>query len=141
MPTRATIWPITRFGRTQWVGNAYGTPPWRIDDQTSSEADLSHAKCLMAVIAESLFDPDYRFGSSLDELVVAFGMVGTAATKTGCTLETLSGSTLANPATRLKLYERQVFEISAESMRKRAIQGRRVRSLLAPIEERREAVR
>jgi hypothetical protein len=136
IPTRAAIWPIKRLGRTQWVGKTYGTPPWQVDDKTTVEADLSHARCLMAgVIAESLFDPDYRLGSSLDEWAIASGILQSAAVKSGRTIEYLWSTTLGEVASRLKRHEQQVFAISAELMSKHAIQGHRLSSLLAPIVE------
>jgi hypothetical protein len=141
-PTRAAIWPISRLGRTQWVGKTYGTPPWHVDDRTTAEADLRHARCLMAgVISESLFDPEYRLGSSLDEWAIASGILQSVAVKTGRTPEQLWGATLGEIASRLRLHDQQVFAISAELMRKHAIQGHRLKSLLAPIAASRAAVR
>jgi hypothetical protein len=109
IPTRAAIWSIRRLGRTQWIGMTYGTPPWRIDDRTSAEADMREARCLMAgVVAEALFEPDFRAGSSLDEVVLAFSVVQSAAVKTGRTPgEQLWVSALADVAFRLKLHEKQ----------------------------------
>jgi hypothetical protein len=142
MPTRAAIWPITRLGRTQWVGKTYGTPPWQVDDRTTAEADLSQARCLMAgVVAESLFDPDYRLGSSLDEWAIGSGIVQTAASKMNRQPEQLLASVLDDVACRLKLYEKQVFEIANELMQKHVIRGGHLRSLLAPIMEHRNAGR
>jgi hypothetical protein len=142
MPTRAAIWPIKRLGRTQWVGKTYGTPPWQVDDKTTVEADLRHARCLMAgVISESLFDPDYRLGSSLDELAVTSEIIRTAAVKTGRSPQHLWGTILAEIASQLKRHDQQVFEISAELTRKHTIQRRRLRSFLSPLVELKKADR
>jgi hypothetical protein len=134
LPTRAAIWTTKRFGRTQWVGKTYGTPPWRTDDEASADADLSHARRLLAgVVAESLFDPDYRLGSSLDEWATAREMVHTAAIKMARSHKGLWYATVVEVALCLKRHEKVVIEIAKELMRKGVIQGPKLRSLLEPI--------
>jgi hypothetical protein len=134
LPTRAAIWPTECFGRPQWVGKTYGAPPWRIDEKTSADADLSHARCLLAgVVAESLFDPDYRLGSSLDEWAIARVMVHTAAAKMACSSEELWLTTLTGLRVHLTRHRPLVVEIAQVLMRKGFIEGTKLRSLLEPI--------
>ena len=81
-PSRASIWPIKELGRTQWIGRTYGLPKWSVNETTSPEADLQHAHSQLAGVAsEALFDSDYRAGSSIDEIIIAQGIVLAAAAK------------------------------------------------------------
>jgi hypothetical protein len=134
LPTRAAIWPTERFGQTHWVGKTYGTPPWRIDDKTSADADLSHARRLLAgVVAEMRFDLDYRLGSSLDEWAIASAMIQTAAAKMARSSKELWLATFAGVSLHLRRHRPLVVEIAQELMRKGFIKGPKLRSLLEPI--------
>ena len=87
--------------------------------------------CWRGVLAESLFDPDYRLGSSLDEWAIAKGMVQNATKKMA--RSPLWYPTLAEVTFCLKRHEPLVVEIAQKLMRKGAVQGPELRSLLEPI--------
>jgi hypothetical protein len=133
LPERASIWPIRELGRVQWIGRT-DSPRWRVDGWTPPEADLKHARSLIAgVVAEMLFDPDYRLGSSLDEIVIAQSIVRTVAIKIRRDPEVVWLRTLAEVASRLKAHERLVHEIADELMRKGRIKARRLGRFLQTV--------
>jgi hypothetical protein len=134
IPSRATIWPVQEFGRPQWVGKTYGLPPLWVDDKTDAQADITHARSQLAgVVAESVFDPDYRVGSSTDEIAIATGILRTAATKMRCDPLQLLFETVAGIELDLKEHGGIVREIADELMRKGGVGGRRLQFLLQPI--------
>jgi hypothetical protein len=133
LPERASIWPIRELGRVQWVGRT-DSPRWRVDGWTPPEADLKRARSLIAgVVAEMLFDPEYRLGSSLDEIVIAQSIVRTAAIKMRRDPKVVWLRTLAEVASRLKAHECLVHEIADELMRKGRIKTRRLTRLLQTV--------
>lgn len=131
LPARAIIWSIRELGRRQWIGRTDGIPKWRVDDRTPAEADLKHARSQLAgVVAEALFDADYRLASSVDEIVTAQTIVRFAAAKLLCDAETLWWRTLASVAHRLHGHAHIVNEIAGELMRKESLKSRRLARLL-----------
>jgi hypothetical protein len=85
IPLRATIWSIVVAGRPHWIGRTYSDVGYRINTETSPEADQKLARHQLAgVLAESLFDREhYRAGSSLDEIATAQLAIQNAAIKSG----------------------------------------------------------
>jgi hypothetical protein len=134
MPTRAAIWPEIIDGRTQWLGNTEGIGPWRVDEKTDVQADLRVAESKMAgVAAEYLFDLDFRPGSSIDEIAIARSIVEGVAFKMGRDPALVLAETWITVISRLKMHERIVREIASRLRRKRSIDARDLKLLLAPI--------
>ena len=133
-PARASIWPIWEFGQRQWIGRTYGIPKWHVDGGTPVEADLEQAQSQLAgVVAEALFDADYRLASSLDEIVISQSIARTAAIKMVSDAEELWLDTVVEVASKLKAHELNVREIANELMKKGNIKARRLRALLQPV--------
>jgi hypothetical protein len=125
IPSKATIWPIVELGHQQWIGRTYGLPNWRVDKNTSADADLEHARSQLAgVVSEMLFDPDYRSGSSLNEVVTAQGIVRTAAAKLVRDPEQLWLETLLVTGRQLEANELAVRQIANVLMRLGSIMAR-----------------
>jgi hypothetical protein len=134
VPSKIAIWPTIVAGEQRWIGKTYGLPRYRIDVTTSAEIDLRTVQeWISGVTAECLFDPEYRAGSSLDEIVLAFAAVGSAALKMQTDVELLWFETLAEVATILKANETIVRRIVDELMRKGTIKSRRLAYLLRGI--------
>jgi hypothetical protein len=134
LPASASIWPIREIGRLQWIGRTIGTSKWCVNDGTPAEADLKQARSQLAgVVAEALFDPDYRIGSSLDEIVISQSIARTAAIKLVSGVEELWLDTLVEVASKLKAHEWKVREIANELMKKGSIKARRLRALLKTV--------
>ena len=133
-PSKATIWPIVMSGRKHWTGRTYGIPPWQVNDRTSAEADLQHARSQLAgVVSEMLFDPDFRLGSSADEIAIAQCIVLTAATKLRRDAGQLGLETLVSVATILRSNELVVRDIAAELMHRGNVTKRRLTYFLRSI--------
>ena len=112
-PSRASIWPINELGHTRWIGRTYGPAEWRVDQATAPEQDLRHAHSQLAgVVSEALFDPNYRAGSSIEEIVTAQGIVLTAAIKLSRDEPQLWFETLLFVADQLKANEIAVRRIA-----------------------------
>jgi hypothetical protein len=77
-----------------------------------------------------LFDPDYRSGSSLNEVETAQGIVRTAATKLVRDPERLWLETLLVTGRQLEANELVVRQIANVLMRLGSIKARRLRQLL-----------
>jgi hypothetical protein len=95
-PTKASIWSEQLLGQPHWTGKTEGFSPWRVDDTTPAQYDLKQARAQLAGAAsELLFDyPNYRAASSVDEKVIAVGIVQTAACKLKCDPQQLFEKTL-----------------------------------------------
>jgi hypothetical protein len=133
-PMRVGIWPIRKFGMSHWIGRADGTSRWRVDHKTTVEADLKQARSQLAgVVAEALFDADYRLASSIDEIVISQVIVRSAATKTHRHAERLWWKTLLDVMCRLKAHERPVLQIADELMHKGNIKARQLAHLLQTV--------
>jgi hypothetical protein len=133
-PSKAAIWPIVELGREQWIGRTHGIPAWQVDDKTSAEADLQHARSQLAgVVSEMLFDSDFRIGSSTNEIAIAQGIVLTAATKLRRDTQQLWMETFVFVATVLKTNERVVRDIAAELMTRGNVTERRLAYFLQSI--------
>ena len=131
LPSKIAIWPTVVLGEQRWIGRTYGVPLYQIDGATSAKNDLKVAQELMSGVgAECLFDPEYRAGSSLDEIVLAFVAVGAAAFKVQCDAEMLWFETLNEVATILKADEEIVRQIAAELMQKGVCKGGLLKRLL-----------
>lgn len=134
IPTRAIIWPERRDGRVFWLGHTDGSPPWEVSPETDPQADLREARSLLAGrVAEQLFDPDWRLGSSLDELATALAIVKGAAQKMQSDPPKLFLHTWSAVAARLKAHDQIVRTIADRLCRKRSIEARHLEFLLAPI--------
>ena len=135
IPSKVTIWPIVELGRPQWIGRTYGLPTCRVDKSTCAEADLKHARSQLAgVVSEILFDPDYRQGSSLDEIVTAQGIVLSAAMKLCRDPEQLWVETLVEVAWQLKTNELLLRQISGVLMRRGSVKSRQLQQILQLLE-------
>ena len=131
IPSKATIWPVVELGRPQWIGRTYGLPNWRVDEKHIAEADLKHARSQLAgVVSEVLFDPDYRHGSSLDEIVTAQGIVLSAARKLRRDPEQLWIETLTEVARQLKTNELALRQVADVLMRRGRVKSRQLQQLL-----------
>ena len=134
-PSKAAIWPIVELGRLQWVGRTYDLPKWRVDGKTDAQADLRQAQSQLAgVVSEGLFDPDYRQGSSLDEIITAQGIVHQAAAKLSRDPEQLWFETLIKVAKQLKANQLVVHQIADVLMRRGSIKARQLQQLLQLLE-------
>ena len=134
LPASASIWPIWEFGRLQWIGRTNGTPKWHVDDETPAAADLKQAQSQLAgVVAEALFDADYRLASSIDEIIISQSIVRTAAIKMLRDAEELWLNTLTEVACKLKAHERTVRQIANALMNRGGIKARRLRALLQAV--------
>ncbi len=81
-------------GRAQWVGvtnyDRGGGPRMITSPTSAADDDVRHARLAIAgVLAELLFDPDFRSGSSLDEVATVNVIVANAAAKVGAPAEDL----------------------------------------------------
>jgi hypothetical protein len=133
-PSKASIWPIVVLGHEHWAGRTYGIPPWRVDDETSPEADLQHARSQLAgVVSEMLFDPDFRLASSADEIAIAQCIVLTAATKLRRDVRQLWLETLASVAAILRINEPAVYDIASALMHRGSVNRRKLASFLQSI--------
>jgi hypothetical protein len=133
-PAKVSIWPIVVSGHKHWTGRTYGIPPWQVDDKTSAEADLQHARSQLAgVVSEMLFDSDFRHASSVDEVAIAQGIVLTAATKLRRDVQQLWLETLVSVATILRANEWVVRDIAAELMNRGSVKANRLAHFLRSI--------
>jgi hypothetical protein len=133
-PSKITILPIIVSSEQRWIGKTFGVPKSRVDATTSAQDDLKTGQNLASgVIAECLFDFEYRAGSSLDEIVLAIAVVGSAAIKLQSDAEILWLKTLNEVATILKANEVAVHKIADELMRKRMICSHRIACLLRDV--------
>jgi hypothetical protein len=122
------------FGRLQWIGRTIGTPKWHVDDGTPAEADLKQAQSQLAgVVAEALFDADYRLASSIDEIVISQSIVRTAAIKMRRDVEELWLNTLFEVASKLRAHQWIVREIANALMNRGSIKARHLRALLETV--------
>jgi hypothetical protein len=134
VPSSANIWPVLELGRLQWIGKTYGLPQLRVDEKTDAEVDLRHARSSLAgVVAEIVFDPEYRLGSSLDELATATVVIRAAAMKLGRNPMQLFFETVAGTELALKGQVAIVREIATQLISKGSIKARRLQFLLQPI--------
>jgi hypothetical protein len=92
---------------------------------------------LAGVVAEVTFDPEFRMGSSVDEIVFAFAAVNNAAAKLRCDVEGLWLATLEEVLAKLKADEEIVRSIAAELMLKQVIKKRRIADLLRAVKRQR----
>jgi hypothetical protein len=133
-PTSARIWPIIEEGRPQWFGHINAPCGGRVDSETPPPDDIKYVRSLLAgVISEQLFDPDYRFGSSIEEIATARAVIEVTAWKRRRNRAELWSETKAEIARRLKANEKTVRKIADELMRKGRINSRRLTYLLGPI--------
>jgi hypothetical protein len=133
-PASASIWPIRESGRVHWIGRTNGIPKWHVDGETPAEADLKQAQSQLAgVVAEVLFDADYRRASSIDEIVISQSIVRTAAIKMRRDAEELWLHTLAEVASKLRAHEWTVREIANALMNKGSMKARRLRAPLQTV--------
>jgi hypothetical protein len=134
LPSKLAIWPIVVSGVQQWVGRTYCIPEHRVDVTTPPKNDLKNAQeWISGVTAECLFDPEYRAGSSLDEIVLACAAISSAACKMQYDAELLWIETLAEVTAILKNNEASVRKIADELMRKGTIKSRRLAYLLQAV--------
>ena len=84
-------------------------------------------------MSEALFDPNYRLGSSIDEVVTAQAIVLSAAIKLRRDFEHLWLETLSDVAAKLKANARVVRDIAEVLMRKESIKARRLTHLLRSV--------
>jgi len=134
VPSCASIWSVLELGQRQWIGKTYGLPRLRVDDKTDPKVDLRHARSSLAgLVAEVVFDPEFRLGSSLDEYATAIAVVHTAAMKIRRDPMQLFIETLAGIELALKEHVGIVREIAAQLISKGSIKARRLQFLLQPI--------
>jgi hypothetical protein len=134
LPSKLAIWPKAISGKQHWGGMTYGLPERRTDATTSAERDLKTGQGFISgVMAECLFDREYRMGSSLDEIVQAVVAVHNAAVKMQCDPERLWFEACVQLAKILKTKEATVRKIADELMRKWTIKSRRLAYLLTAV--------
>jgi hypothetical protein len=136
LPTGARIWPIIEDGCTQWLGHVDGpaSSAGRVDSETPPKHDLKYVQSLLAgVVSEILFDADYRWGSSIDEVATARAVTEVAAWKLQRNFRDLWSETKTEIARQLTANEKIVRKIADELMRKRTINSRRLSYLLRAI--------
>jgi hypothetical protein len=135
IPQRASIWRIVEFGRPQWIGRTEGAPRWRVDETTDAAADLKQARSQLAgVIAEILFDSDYRLGSSIDEILTSQSIAATAAVKLHCDPMELWWATCVEVQSRLTTNACAVHAIARVLSLKGNISARSLSRLLQTLE-------
>jgi hypothetical protein len=133
-PSKASIWSVIEFGRPQWIGRTDGIPKWTVNDSTPPENDLKQAQSQLAgVVSEALFDPNYRLGSSIDEVVIAQAIVLSAAIKLRRDIGHLLLETLGDVVTKLKANARVVRDIADVLMCKGSIKAHRLTHLLQSV--------
>jgi hypothetical protein len=131
IPLRASIWPVIEFGQTQWIGRTESARGWRVDETTAAEADLKFAYSQLAgVVSEALFDPDYRYGSSVDEIVTSQIIAVTAARKLQCNAGNLWQATLVEVWSILNINRALVHAIAGSLMRMGQIKRQTLERLL-----------
>jgi hypothetical protein len=134
VPSHANIWSVLELGRLQWIGKTYGLPGLHVDEKTDPKADLRHARSELAgVVAEVVFDPDYRLASSLDEYATAIVVIRAAAKKMRRDPMQLLIETAAGVELALREHAGIVREIAAQLIDKGTIKGRRLQFLLLPL--------
>jgi hypothetical protein len=134
VPSRASIWPVLELGRLQWIGKTYGLPQLRVDGATDAKVDLRRARSVLAgVVAEVVFDPEYRPASSLDELVTGIAVIRVAAVKMRRDPMQLFIKTVADIELALKEHIEIVREIATQLLGKGSIKTRRLEFLLQPL--------
>jgi hypothetical protein len=142
VPTRVQIWRARGLsGRLllphAWVGRVTGTLPVHVDDDSPVESDHKEAvMALSGVVAEILFDPDFRCGSSLREVAEAIAIAGAIGVKTGTDEQAVYQDIYNDTVARLMAHEPIVRAIAVELMHKRIVRLRKLAAHLAPIARR-----
>jgi hypothetical protein len=130
VPTSVRIWG----NEGDWEGHAAGTLPGWITANSPVEKDRAHAVVtLSGVMAESLFDPDYRIGSSLFEQAQARSVAELITAKTGTQLDSIWQAICDDAEARLVVHKQIVRVVANELVRKHVIRSRRLAAHLAPI--------
>jgi|GEM_PF-6964799 len=135
-PYMASIWRVP-------VANGYAgecsfgpdAPPFRLDTRTDPRRGLEYAAILLAgPLSELLLTTDdYRYGSSIDEWMVAGTMIAGACQELGCSPERIHTRLLDVVCQRLT-EERQTLErVQRLLMREGRIRGPKLRALLSPV--------
>jgi hypothetical protein len=104
-----------------------------------SMIESDHKQAVMAlsgVMAELLFDPDFRCGSSLFEVAETIAIAGAIGVKTGTDEQAVYQDIRNDTIARLMAHKPIVRAIAVELMRKRIIRSRRLAAHLAPIARR-----
>jgi hypothetical protein len=134
LPTSTRIWPIRHDGGIEWLGRTEGIPGGRVDEQSSAAADVIIARSLLAgVVAEKMFDPDARSGSSTHEIASALGVNKMIAVKTNRQPVAVWEVILGDIFDGLHAHQDVVFAIAEELMRRHCISKSRLKRLLRPI--------
>jgi hypothetical protein len=134
LPTSTRIWPIRHDGGIEWLGRTEGIPGGRVDEQSSAAADVIIARSLLAgVVAEKMFDPDARSGSSTHEIASALGVNKMIAVKTNRQPVAVWEVILGDIFDGLHAHQDVVFAIAEELMRRQCISKSRLKRLLRPI--------
>jgi hypothetical protein len=135
MPTRARIWPVIEDGCSEWVGRVDAPSAGRVDSKTPVNEDIRRARMILAgLVAEKLFDPDYRWESCIAEIAEARALTEFIAWKlerNDCSK--LERDFIADVEKRLKSNEQIVRRIASELMRKGTIKSRRLAHLLKAV--------
>jgi hypothetical protein len=133
-PTSARIWSITEEGRPQWFGHIDAPSAGRVDSTTPPKDDIEYVRSQLAgVVSERLFDPDYRLGSSINEIATARAVIEVTAWKLQRDWKELWSETKAEVAKRLKTNEKVVCKIADELMRRGTINSHRIAYLLRDV--------
>jgi hypothetical protein len=131
LPTSVRIWPIVCDGRIEWLGRTEGIPGGRVDEHSPVAADILIVQSLLAgVVAEKLFDPDARSGSSTIEIASAVGVNRMIAIKIGCPPLTVWQVILGDLRDQLLQHREIVFAIADDLMRAHGVKGPRLKEVL-----------
>ena len=114
-PTKARIW----LAEGEWVGRTYYATRLSSGQTAPADENLRNARATYAgVLAERLFDTDYRLGSSIDEIIVTYALVYSAAAKMRRDPEAVFLEQLKNTAETLHKNEKTVRAIAEVLMQK-----------------------
>jgi hypothetical protein len=134
LPTSTSIRPILHDGQIEWLGRTEGIPGGWVNEHSPVAADILMARSqLSGVIAEKLFDPDARSGSSTDEIAHAICIARGIAYKTDRWPDEVLAEIHCGIEASLRTHTKIVFAIADELMREQCVSGVRLNELLRPI--------
>lgn len=132
---KVKIFRRTVNGRRLWLGTTYDErSEWFASPFTPDAADLSVARNKIAgVVAEHLFEPKPRAGSSLDEVALFGFLCAGAAPKLDRWAHEIAVEQDAIVDAALRRHEATVRDIAAALIRHRKLRGHRLDRFLAPV--------